>query len=145
MMNFIESFVHMLNDFLWGYVMIIILIGTAIYFTIRTKFLQFRKIGEMTRLLGEGAAKGGGAREVSSFQAFCISLASRVGTGNLAGVATAIAIGGPGAVFWMWIIALLGASSAFSESTLARRVAAKRKKTYTGGRACYVRLGFGKK
>ena len=145
MMNFIESFVNMLNDFLWGYVMIIILIGTAIYFTIRTKFLQFRKIGEMTRLLGEGAAKGGGAREVSSFQAFCISLASRVGTGNLAGVATAIAIGGPGAVFWMWIIALIGASSAFIESTLAQIFKTKGKKSFIGGPAFYISQGLGKK
>lgn len=144
-MSIIESFVNMLNDFLWGYIMIILLIGTAIYFSIRTRFLQFRKIGEMCRLLGEGASKGGGKKEVSSFQAFCISLASRVGTGNLAGVATAIAVGGPGAVFWMWIIALIGASSAFIESTLAQIFKKKGKKSFIGGPAYYIHDGLGKK
>lgn len=87
----------------------------------KSRFVQFRMIGEMIRLLGDSAGKGEkGEKHISSFQAFAVSLASRVGTGNLAGVATAVAIGGPGSVFWMWLIALLGSSSAFVESTLAQ-------------------------
>ena len=115
-----NAFVGVENDDWWTYIMMALLLGTEIWFTIKTKFVQCRKVGEMFRLLGEGAVKGAGKHQVSSFQAFCISLASRVGTGNLAGVATAIAIGGPGAIFWMWLIALLGAVSAFVESTLAQ-------------------------
>ena len=95
--------------------------GCAIWFTIRSGFVQFKMIGEMCRLLGESGGKAhDDVKHISSFQAFAVSIASRVGTGNLAGVATAIAVGGPGAVFWMWLIALLGASSAFVESTLAQ-------------------------
>ena len=109
-----------INDLLWTYILIIMLLGCAVWFTIRTRFVQFHMLKEMIRLLGDSTSKTeGNSHHVSSFQAFAISLASRVGTGNLAGVATAISIGGPGAVFWMWIIALLGASSAFVESTLA--------------------------
>ena len=143
-MVILESFVNMLNDFLWGYIMIVLLIGTAIYFTIKTRFVQFRRLGEMFRLLGEGAVKGAGKKEVSSFQAFCISLASRVGTGNLAGVATAIALGGPGAVFWMWVIALIGSASAFIESTLAQIFKKKGSKSFIGGPAYYISQGLGK-
>ena len=98
----------------------------------------------MFRLLGEGAVKGAGKKEVSSFQAFCISLASRVGTGNLAGVATAIALGGPGAVFWMWVIALIGSASAFIESTLAQIFKKKGSKSFIGGPAYYISQGLGK-
>ena len=110
---------NLINDILWTYILIAMLLGCAIWFTIKTRFVQFRMIGEMLRLLKAGKGEHG-EKHISSFQAFAISLASRVGTGNLAGVATAIAIGGPGAIFWMWIIALLGASSAFVESTLAQ-------------------------
>ncbi|WHY33776.1 alanine/glycine:cation symporter family protein [Cytobacillus firmus] len=125
------------SNFLWSYVLIIMLIGLGLYFTVRTKFVQFRMIGEMFRLLGEGAVKKKG---ISSFQAFCISTASRVGTGNLAGVAIAISLGGPGAVFWMWLIALIGSASAFVESTLAQIYKIKDKKTGTfrGGPAYYM-------
>ncbi|WP_226618557.1 alanine/glycine:cation symporter family protein [Cytobacillus firmus] len=125
------------SHFLWSYVLIIMLIGLGLYFTIRTKFVQFRMIGEMFRLLGEGAVSKKG---ISSFQAFCISTASRVGTGNLAGVAIAISLGGPGAVFWMWLIALIGSASAFVESTLAQIYKVKDKKTGTfrGGPAYYM-------
>lgn len=125
------------SHFLWSYVLIIMLIGLGLYFTVRTKFVQFRMIGEMFRLLGEGTVKKKG---VSSFQAFCISTASRVGTGNLAGVAIAISLGGPGAVFWMWLIALIGSASAFVESTLAQLYKVKDKKsgTFRGGPAYYM-------
>jgi AGCS family alanine or glycine:cation symporter len=113
-----------------------LLIGTGLYFTFRTKFVQFRLIGEMFRLLGEGARAD--KKGVSSFQAFCISTASRVGTGNLAGVAIAITTGGPGAVFWMWLIALIGSASAFIESTLAQIYKVKDGNTFRGGPAYYM-------
>lgn len=144
-MTIIETFVANLNDFIWTYIMIALLMATAIWFTLRTRFVQFRKIGEMFRLLGEGASKGIEKKQVSSFQAFCISLASRVGTGNLAGVATAIAIGGPGAVFWMWVIALLGAASAFIESTLAQMFKVRGKDSFIGGPAYYIQKGLGQR
>ena len=113
------NFINEINDILWTYILIIMLLGCAVWFSIRTRFVQFRMLREMIVLLSESAGKGKqGEKHVSSFQAFAITIASRVGTGNLAGVATAIAIGGPGAVFWMWLIAFLGGSSAFVESSI---------------------------
>ena len=136
---------NLINDILWTYILIAMLLGCAIWFTIKTRFVQFRMIGEMLRLLKDSAGKGEhGEKHISSFQAFAISLASRVGTGNLAGVATAIAIGGPGAIFWMWIIALLGASSAFVESTLAQLYKEKGKESFIGGPAYYMKKGLKK-
>lgn len=132
-----------INDLLWTYILIIMLLGCAIWFTIRTRFVQFHMLKEMIRLLGESTSKSqGNEHHVSSFQAFAISLASRVGTGNLAGVATAISIGGPGSVFWMWIIALLGASSAFVESTLAQLYKVRGKDSFIGGPAYYMKKGL---
>jgi AGCS family alanine or glycine:cation symporter len=108
--------------------------------------VQFRNLREMLRLLTEGAPKSNdGKRQVSSFQAFAVSIASRVGTGNLAGVATAIAVGGAGAVFWMWIIALLGSVNAFVESTLAQLYKRKDKDSFIGGPAYYMQYGLGKR
>lgn len=134
-----------INDVLWTYILIIMLLGCAVWFSLKTRFVQFRMIGEMVRLLGDSVVKGGKEeKHISSLQAFAISLASRVGTGNLAGVATAIAIGGPGAVFWMWVIALLGASSAFVESTLAQLYKEKGKDSFVGGPAYYMRTGLKK-
>lgn len=136
---------NLINDILWTYILIAMLLGCAIWFTIKTRFVQFRMIGEMLRLLKDSAGKGEhGEKHISSFQDFAISLASRVGTGNLAGVATAIAIGGPGAIFWMWIIALLGASSAFVESTLAQLYKEKGKESFIGGPAYYMKKGLKK-
>ena len=132
-----------INNLLWTYILVIMLLGCAIWFTIRTRFVQFHMLKEMIRLLGESTSQTkGNAHQVSSFQAFAISLASRVGTGNLAGVATAISIGGPGAVFWMWIIALLGASSAFVESTLAQLYKVRGKDSFIGGPAYYMKKGL---
>lgn len=137
-----------INNFLWGYVLIIALLSCAVYFTVRSRFVQFRMIREMVRLLSDSGAKDEDRAEheshqhISSFQAFAISLASRVGTGNLAGVASAIAVGGPGAVFWMWIIALLGAASAFVESTLAQLYKTRHNKAYVGGPAYYMWKGL---
>jgi len=133
-----------INDFLWTYILIIMLLGCAAWFTLRSRFVQFRMFKEMIRLLGESTGRHTpGEKHISSFQAFAVSLASRVGTGNLAGVATAIAVGGPGAVFWMWIIALLGASSAFVESTLAQLYKIKGKDSFIGGPAYYMKKGLG--
>ena len=132
-----------INNLLWTYILVIMLLGCAIWFTIRTRFVQFHMLKEMIRLLGESTFQNKGkAHQISSFQAFAISLASRVGTGNLAGVATAISIGGPGAVFWMWIIALLGASSAFVESTLAQLYKVRGKNSFIGGPAYYMKKGL---
>ncbi|MDL2265127.1 alanine:cation symporter family protein [Parabacteroides sp. OttesenSCG-928-G21] len=145
-MELLQSWINETNDILWTYILIIMLLGCAAWFTIKSRFVQFRMIGEMIRLLGDSANKGeGGHKHISSFQAFAVSLASRVGTGNLAGVATAIAVGGPGAVFWMWIIALIGSSSAFVESTLAQLYKRKGKDSYIGGPAYYMESGLGKR
>lgn len=134
--------INLINDVLWTYILIALLLGCALWFTLKTRFVQFRMIGEMMRLLGDSTAKDGSVKHISSFQVFAISIASRVGTGNLAGVATAIAVGGPGAVFWMWVIALLGASSSFVESTLAQLYKVKGKDSYIGGPAYYMRKGL---
>lgn len=135
--------INLINDVLWTYILIALLLGCAVWFTIKTKFVQFRMIKEMVRLLGDSGGKGGAdEKHISSFQAFAISIASRVGTGNLAGVATAIAVGGPGAVFWMWVIALFGAASSFVESTLAQLYKIKGKDSFIGGPAYYMRKGL---
>lgn len=130
------------NDFLWSYILLALLIGCALYFTLRSRGVQFRMIGEMFRLLGDSSGRYGGQKHISSFQAFAVSVATRVGTGNLAGVATAIAIGGPGAVFWMWIIALLGSASAFVESTLAQLFKQRGRHSFIGGPAYYILKGL---
>ncbi|RHJ84886.1 sodium:alanine symporter family protein [Parabacteroides sp. AM08-6] len=142
-MEILNNWISTANDVLWSYVLIIMLLGCAAWFTLKTRFVQFRMIGEMVRLLGDSTGKHDGEKHISSFQAFAVSLASRVGTGNLAGVATAIAVGGPGAVFWMWIIALLGASSAFVESTLAQLYKTKGNDSFVGGPAYYMKKGLG--
>lgn len=145
-MDFITELINQANYILWTYILVAMLLGCALWFSIKTKFVQFRMIGEMVRLLGDSTAKiDGHEKHISSFQAFTISLASRVGTGNLAGVATAITVGGPGAVFWMWIIALLGASSAFVESTLAQLFKVRSKHSYIGGPAYYMENGLKKR
>ena len=142
-MELIYKWMTLVNDALWPYILIAMLMGCAVWFTLKTRFVQFRMIREMIRLLGDSAGRGDkGEKHISSFQAFAISLASRVGTGNLAGVATAIAVGGPGAIFWMWVIALLGASSAFVESTLAQLYKVKGKNSFIGGPAYYMKKGL---
>ena len=142
-METMTQWITSINDVLWTYILTIMLLGCAVWFTIKTRFVQFRMLGEMLRLLGESTSKGEGKEHhISSFQAFMVSLASRVGTGNLAGVATAITVGGPGAVFWMWLIALLGSSSAFIESTLAQLYKVHGKTSYIGGPAYYMKKGL---
>lgn len=145
-METIATFITSINDILWSYILIVMLVGCALYFTFRTRFVQFKMLGEMIRLLGDSTSTDNkdGVKKISSFEAFVVSLASRVGTGNLAGVATAIAVGGPGAVFWMWLIALLGSASAFVESTLAQLFKIKGKDSFIGGPAYYMSIGLKK-
>lgn len=145
-MEILNNLVVSFNDFLWGYILIILLIGAGLLFSFKTKFVQFRYVKEMFRLLGDGIGKSNKEKGgVSSFQAFCISTASRVGTGNIAGVAIAVAVGGPGAVFWMWLIALIGSASSFVESTLAQIYKTKDKDSFRGGPAYYMEKGLGKR
>ena len=142
-METITQWITSINDVLWTYILVIMLLGCAVWFTIKTRFVQFRMFKEMVRLLGDSTSKAEGKEHhISSFQAFAVSLASRVGTGNFAGVATAITVGGPGAVFWMWLIALLGSSSAFIESTLAQLYKVQGKTSYIGGPAYYMKKGL---
>lgn len=145
-MDWITQILNSINNNFLTYILIVMLLGCAIWFSFKTRFVQFRNIKEMVRLLGDSTAKvNGHEKHISSFQAFTISLASRVGTGNLAGVAIAITIGGPGAIFWMWVIALLGASSAFVESTLAQLFKVKNEHSYIGGPAYYMEKGLKKR
>ncbi|MEW8955321.1 alanine/glycine:cation symporter family protein [Clostridium sp.] len=136
---------YIFNDFLWTKILIAMLICLGLFFSLKTKFIQIRYLKHMFKLLGEGALKSKDNEEthgISSFQAFCISTASRVGTGNLAGVAIAISVGGPGAVFWMWLIALIGGASSFIESTLAQIYKVKDGKEFRGGPAYYMEKGL---
>lgn len=137
-----ENIVNAVNNVVWSNWLVYLCLGAGIYFSLRTKFSQIRNLKEMVHLLfaGEKSEEG-----ISSFQGFCTALAGRIGTGNIAGVATAIAWGGPGALFWMWAIAFLGAGSAFAESTLGQLYKEKHDGQYCGGPAYYIEKGFGKK
>lgn len=140
-MTFLNWLTGPANNFIWTYVLIGALLILGLYFTIRTKFVQVRLFGEMFRLIVE--KKDHHSDGVSPFQAFTISAASRVGTGNVAGVALAIGIGGPGAVFWMWLIALIGMATAFIESTLAQVYKVKDGSAFRGGPAYYMEKALG--
>jgi AGCS family alanine or glycine:cation symporter len=143
-MNF--DLINTINDWLWTYVVITMLVGCAIYFTWNLRAVQFTMLPTMLKNLfkSDKAIESIGKLKISSFQAFAISLSSRVGTGNLAGVASAIFVGGPGAVFWMWIMALLGAATAFMEATLAQLFKRKGKVSFFGGPAYYMKYGLKK-
>lgn len=139
------------NDFMWTYIIVALLVLCAVYFTIRTRGVQFYLFKDMIRIMlghdkrGGKEENGERKREVGSFGAFAISLSSRVGTGNLAGVASAIVVGGPGAVFWMWVMAVFGAATAFVESTLAQLYKKRGKDSYYGGPAYYMQTGLRRK
>lgn len=137
-----ENIVNSINNVVWSSALIWLCLGAGIYFSLRTRFSQVRHIKEMVRLLFIGKKSEQG---ISSFQGFCTALAGRIGTGNIAGVATAIAWGGPGALFWMWAIAFLGAGSAFAESTLGQVYKEEHEGQYCGGPAYYIEKGFGGK
>ncbi|MYL58156.1 sodium:alanine symporter family protein, partial [Virgibacillus halodenitrificans] len=145
-MELLEKMIGEVNDVLWTYVLIAVLLGLGLFFTIKTGFVQFRYLPEMFRVLvDKRTISASGKKGTSAFQAFAISAASRVGTGNLAGVATAVAAGGPGALFWMWLIALLGSASGFVESTLAQVYKVPEKNQYRGGPAYYMEKGLNKR
>ena len=130
------------NDFLYSKFLIIVLIGAGIYFTVRSKFVQIRLLPEACRVVTEKSHTEGG---MSSFQALMIATASRVGTGNIAGIATAIVAGGPGALFWMWIMCIIGGASAFVESTLAQVYKEKDGSIFKGGPAYYIQKALGQR
>lgn len=132
-------------DWIWTYITHYFPDCSRTVFSFQSRFVTFRYFREMFRLLGQGVTGSNSKNSVSSFQAFCIATASRVGTGNLAGVATAVALGGPGAVFWMWVLALIGSASAFIESTLAQIYKEKGKKSLSGGPAFYMEKGLEKR
>ena len=139
-----EKVVSFINDIVWSPALVVLLVGAGLYFSIRTGFVQVRRLGLMVRSLFAPAEKdeNGKTKGISSFEAFSVALSGRVGTGNIVGVATAIALGGPGAVFWMWIIAFLGASTAFVESTLAQIYNFPHTSSLRGGPACYIEKGL---
>ena len=138
----LTDFINALSDLLYSYILIILLLGTGIYFSIRTRFVQFRLFIESLRVVAQPGSDENG---LSSFQALMVSTASRVGTGNIAGISTAICLGGPGAVFWMWLTAILGSASAFIESTLAQiyKRRAEDGSSY-GGPAYYIQAALKK-
>lgn len=136
-----------INSILWGPVMLFLLLGTGVYFTVRLRFIQVRKFGAVLKQVFGGIftkkenIEGG----ISSFQALTTAVAAQVGTGNVAGVATAIAAGGPGAVFWMWVSAFFGMATNFSEAVLAQKYKEKRGKEIVGGPAYYIEKGTGQR
>lgn len=135
-----------LNDFMYTYVLIIMLVAVGVYFTIRTRGVQIRLLKDgIKSLMEKNTEEENGKKKVSSFQALMISTASRVGTGNIAGIATAIAAGGPGAVFWMWLMAVIGGASAFAESTLAQVYKVKENGEFRGGPSYYMERALGKR
>lgn len=137
-----ENAIKIANDLIWSDVFIALCLCAGLFFTIKTKFIQVRFFRSMVRLLfTEGSSEKG----VSPFQAFSIAIAGRVGVGNIVGVATAIAAGGPGAIFWMWVIAFLGSASAFIESTLAQIYKTEKNGQYCGGPAFYIQQGLSNK
>lgn len=138
-----KEIVSAINDVIWSPALVVLLVCAGLYFSIGTRFVQIRKIGEMVRILFPKKEKRKNSEEgISSFEAFCVALSGRVGTGNIVGVATAIAIGGPGAIFWMWVVAFLGASTAFVESTLSQIYKFKHDGIWRGGPALYIYKGL---
>ena len=147
MTNSILQYIDQAQSFLWTYIVVTMLVGCALYFTVKTRGVQFRlwSLAPRKKKHESQSPRHDGGKKISSFQAFSVSLSSRVGTGNLAGVASAIFIGGPGAVFWMWIMALLGSATAFMESTLAQLFKRKGEDSFYGGPAYYMQYGMGRR
>lgn len=138
-----ENIVNAIDGLIWSRALIALCLGAGLYFSIRTRFMQVRGFAEMIRLMWHGEKSESG---ISAFQALAMSLSGRVGTGNIAGVATAIAFGGPGAIFWMWMVAFLGASTAYVEATLAQIYKEKDDNgQYRGGPAYYIEKCMGQK
>src|SRR5690606_23278784 len=143
-MDAVNDVVLLAGDQLWTWIVLPILVLLGLYFTVRSGVVQFRMIPEMFRTLTNRTPRdeNGEPQSVSAFQAFTISAASRVGVGNIAGVGTAIAIGGPGAVFWMWLMAFVGGASSFIESTLGQAYKVRDKSGFRGGPAYYMQYGL---
>ena len=144
-MNFFSSMVDYINSIIWGKnIIVVLLVGTGIFFTLSMKFMQIRLLKDMGGLLIKNNKKSESG--ISSFQAFCVSTATRVGAGNLVGVVAALSVGGAGSVFWMWIVAVFGAATGFVEATLAILFREKDKRgDYVGGAAYYIQKGLGPK
>ena len=144
-MNFFSSMVDYINSIIWGKnIIVVLLVGTGIFFTLSMKFMQIRLLKDMAGLLVKNNKKSESG--ISSFQAFCVSTATRVGAGNLVGVVAALSVGGAGSVFWMWIVAVFGAATGFVEATLAIIFREKDKRgDYVGGAAYYIQKGLGPK
>lgn len=142
----VENFVTLMNTLLWDYALLFLLVATGIFFTVRLGFIQVRKFGEgMRRLFGNFSLKGdkAGKEGMSSFQALTTAIAAQVGTGNIAGAATAIAAGGPGAIFWMWVSAFFGMSTIYAEAVLAQKFKTTDADGHvTGGPIYYIRAAF---
>ena len=138
------SIVKSINNVLWGYILIFLLCGTGIYFTITLRFVQVRKFKEALKKTFGGVKFGhkAGKDGMSSFQAMTTSIAAQVGTGNLAGAATAIVSGGPGAIFWMWLSAFFGMATIFAEAVLGQKFKEKVGGEMTGGPAYYISKGL---
>ena len=144
-MEAVTEVVSKASDYLWNVILIILLCGTGIYFTIRLKFIQIRKFGEGFKLVfGNISLKGekGKNGEMTTFQSLASAIAAQVGTGNLAGAATALIGGGPGAIFWMWVSAFFGMSTIYAEATLAQQYKVKKDGEVTGGPVYYIRAAF---
>lgn len=143
-MSALQDAIAAANSFVWGRLLIYLLLGTGVYFTVRSRFVQFLHIGHVFTVMRRSlVAEHGG---ISSFGAFATGLAARVGTGNIAGVAIAITLGGPGAVFWMWIVALVGMSTSFVENTLAQVYKVRGEDgTFRGGPAYFMSRGLGQR
>lgn len=144
-MEAVTEVVSKASDYLWNVILIILLCGTGIYFTIRLKFIQIRKFGEGFKLVfGNISLKGekGKNGEMTTFQSLATAIAAQVGTGNLAGAATALIGGGPGAIFWMWVSAFFGMSTIYAEATLAQQYKVKKDGEVTGGPVYYIRAAF---
>ncbi|MBQ7383522.1 MAG: alanine:cation symporter family protein, partial [Clostridia bacterium] len=139
----LEKIIALVNDALYSYILIILLVGGGLFFTLRSRFVQFRMFGEQLRVIGEKPDSQNGEKKVSSFQALMVSTASRVGTGNIIGVSTALCLGGFGSVFWMWVIAIIGGASAFIESTLAQIYKKRGPDGCYGGPAYYIETALG--
>ncbi|WP_434356810.1 alanine/glycine:cation symporter family protein [Parasalinivibrio latis] len=137
-----QAIVDFLNGIIWSPALIYLCLGAGLFYSILTRFVQVRHFGEMWRLLMSGKQSDKG---ISSFQALAVSLSGRVGTGNIAGVAAAIGFGGPGAVFWMWVVAFLGAATAYAESTLAQIYKEEENGEFRGGPAYYIEKAMGQK
>ena len=143
-MDWFASIISSLNNILWSYILIGLLICVGLWFTFCTRFVQITNVREMFRCVLEGSRTPRPEGHISPFQAFCISTASRVGVGNIAGIAIAVVTGGPGAIFWMWVVALVGMATAFVEATLAQMFKVRNADgSFRGGPAYYIQYGLG--